>query len=97
MKEKNNIYLNKNELIDSFLKTSKNDSTDIFQEKLNFLKPGSLIGGVLTIVISIIGAGFLSTPLAFYYSGIYFSIFQYILCGYLGYITNMYLVYIYIK
>ena len=39
-----------------------------------------------------LGAGILALPQAVYYSGVYFSVLQLVVCAYLGYFTTMLLV-----
>ena len=62
------------------------------QKLKNFFGAGSIFGGVVTLTIAIIGAGVLTTPVSFYYSGIYLSSILYFICALLGYISNMFLV-----
>ena len=53
---------------------------------------GSMKGSIFNLTTATIGAGVLSVPRSFYYSGIYLSIFLYLLCALLGYVSNILLV-----
>ena len=53
---------------------------------------GSMKSSIFNLTTATIGAGVLSVPRSFYYSGIYLSIILYFLCALLGYISNILLV-----
>ena len=53
---------------------------------------GSMKSSIFNLTTATIGAGVLSVPRSFYYSGIYLSILLYLICALLGYISNILLV-----
>ncbi len=53
---------------------------------------GSMKSSIFNLTTATIGAGVLSVPRSFYYSGIYLSVLLYLVCALLGYISNILLV-----
>jgi amino acid permease len=49
-------------------------------------------GSVFNLTTATIGAGVLSVPRSFFYSGLYLSLFLYLLSAVLGFISNIILV-----
>ncbi len=66
------------------------------QHPLEFMqtrfRPGSMKGSIFSLTTAIVGAGMISLPEAFYYSGVLWTLLQLCLCAYIGIYTNMLLV-----